>query len=298
MSEDQALLDRIGKLAGRSPGSSLVVKGSCSPTLGQINLHRTQTPLSRNDEYRDSWNKSKPNLPKDIAPRPSPRMVPYSRGRGHGRASRIQLNPHRNRTLVLNGKVGTTTLDTQDPSTGSTQPISNAIKSKNSVGSEPPQSANNWVTKRDRHMQLINSSIYDKEAQVRNKAIEDTRKQKAARRDQRERRRVDNHLKSLAARSGQNLAATHAPEILVSGLRFHVIDGGSKLVRIRGESFTGSKSLLLDLTSLGASDSTNSTPKQTNIGGVTFVRSKNGNLYRSGIIKARRSVPTTHTGRV
>ena len=39
---------------------------------------------------------------------------------------------------------------------------------------------------------------------------------------------------------------------------------------------------------LGSNDSVSTTPKHANIGGVTFLRSKNGNLYRSGIVKAKR----------
>ncbi|KAG6999325.1 hypothetical protein G7Y79_00036g072810 [Physcia stellaris] len=62
-----------------------------------------------------------------------------------------------------------------------------------------------WVSKRDRHMQLINTSIYDKE----------------------------------------------------------------KVLHV--------------------STSAHHTPKQANVGGVTFYRSRNGNLYRSGLVKARKN---------
>lgn len=35
------------------------------------------------------------------------------------------------------------------------------------------------------------------------------------------------------------------------------------------------------------------TPKKAHVGGVTFLRSKNGNLYRSGIVKATKYVWTS-----
>ncbi len=41
---------------------------------------------------------------------------------------------------------------------------------------------------------------------------------------------------------------------------------------------------------LGTFDSTKQTPKKAHVGGVTFLRSKNGNLYRSGIVKAKKYV--------
>ncbi len=84
-------------------------------------------------------------------------------------------------------------------------------------------------------MQLINSSIYDKETQVRHKAIEETRKQKAARKDQREMQKLERHLKTLTPDHSKSVAVPTIHEITINGLRFHVLNGGSKLARIRGE---------------------------------------------------------------
>ena len=41
---------------------------------------------------------------------------------------------------------------------------------------------------------------------------------------------------------------------------------------------------------LGLDDinSAEATPKKTTVGGVTFLRSKNGNLWRSGVVRTRR----------
>ncbi|RAL66235.1 hypothetical protein DID88_005906 [Monilinia fructigena] len=60
-------------------------------------------------------------------------------------------------------------------------------------------------------------------------------------------------------------------EVTINGIRFMVTKNGSKLVKAPG-----------DLTSA------NATPKTALIGGVKFYRSKNGNMYREGIIKATR----------
>ncbi|KAK4697622.1 hypothetical protein P7C71_g498, partial [Lecanoromycetidae sp. Uapishka_2] len=152
---------------------------------------------------------------------------------------------------------------------------------------ESSKTSNGWVMKRDRHMQLINTSVYDKETQARNKAIEETRKQKSLKRDQREKQKIERHLSSLRSHTSYGATAASVHEISINGLRFHVIDGGSKLARIRGEAntkrgFTYWNSQFLDL-----ADSASTTPKQANIGGVAFLRSKHGNLYRSGIVKAK-----------
>lgn len=126
---------------------------------------------------------------------------------------------------------------TQNPATGVDCPS----RSDKDVGKDPLHSATGWVTKRDRHMQLINSSVFDKETPMRNKAIDETRRQKALYKDQRERYKINKHLRGIATHAGRpstTPTATTAPivhEISVEGLRFHVTDGGSKLARIRGE---------------------------------------------------------------
>lgn len=137
-------------------------------------------------------------------------------------------------------------------------------------------------------MQLINSSIYDKETQVRNKAIEETRRQKNLRRDQREKHKIVQHLKALGPQTGRSTAASAMHEILINGLRFQVLDGGSKLARIRSENLVNKDYSSSSLQHLGETDAASATPKQADVGGVTFLRSKNGNLYRSGVVKARR----------
>ena len=199
-------------------------------------------------------------------------------------------NPHRNRSLVLNNKVGKPAQPTKDPRLEITQPDSEVLKDDPEVGKESVQRPTGWVTKRDRHMQLINSSIYDKETQLRNKAIEETRKQRSLRRDQRERQKIERHLKTLSVYSDQSKARPTPHELLINGLRFLVLDGGSKLARIRGEGANNKQHPHSSSRHIGAADSASTTPKQATIGGVTFLRSKNGNLYRSGIVKAKKSV--------
>jgi len=84
---------------------------------------------------------------------------------------------HRNRTLVLKGSAATPTTDEN------TKP--DAIETTNSIG---------WVCKNDRHRQLINPAIYDKQSQQRVKAMEETRKLKLRQRDEKERAKLRQHL--------------------------------------------------------------------------------------------------------
>ncbi len=149
----------------------------------------------------------------------------------------LKPNPHRNRTLVIH--------KTTSPSPACNE-ISGTPVTRNDekdIKREPVDSATSWIAKRDRHMQLINSSIFDKETQLRSKAMDETRRQKALQRDQRERNKIEKHLRTLNApryqASSTNLsgAASTAHQIVINGLFFQVMDGGSKLLRIRSKGF-------------------------------------------------------------
>ena len=147
-------------------------------------------------------------------------------------------------------------------------------------------SANGWITKRDRHMQLINASILDKTTEARSKAMEETRRQKVLRNEQKEKQRINQFLQARLPSQHTDSTTTH--EIIVDGLRFQVLNGGSKLARLRGEKQLGNNVLGRCSNRTDTTDVSTSTPKQARVGGVIFIRSRNGNLYRSGIAKAKR----------
>jgi len=161
-------------------------------------------------------------------------VSPHSR-RG-GRGGKPTLYSHRNRSLVLNSSIPTmNTVDGNriDSPDGVAMKMAETRSSVNLVA----QAAPGWISKRDRHMQLINSSIYNREASLRSKAIDHTRRQVARRRDERERSKIHTHMQTIA----DSVAATpssHQPssklerhELSINGLRFQVCDGGSKLLR-------------------------------------------------------------------
>ena len=97
-----------------------------------------------------------------------------------------------------------------------------------------------WISKRDRHMQLINSSVYDKETNLRQQAIEKTRHEKSQRRNQREMVKINKHFQRIvyttAPRATPHPASGSTPvyEVIINGLRFQVLAGGSKLLRDPG----------------------------------------------------------------
>ena len=223
---------------------------SANKHRGHINLHKTQATSAQNvpnsglapSRSRNTYTQALSNHPSTASWRSS-RVAPYSWGRG--RAGRIVANPHRNRTLVLNNPPGASLPSTEEH--GPT-PIPTNAKVFRSEDEEPfpLQSKNRWVTKRDRHMQLISSSVYDKETQARHKAMEETRRQKALEKDRREKQKIERHLNTLTSRAGQATNVAH--ELLVNGLRFQVADGGSKLVRIRGENHDRENTFVLKLT--------------------------------------------------
>jgi hypothetical protein len=126
-------------------------------------------------------------------------------------------------------------------------------------------------------MQLINSAVYDKEKQARAKAMEETRKFKEKRRAEREQTKVLRYAQ--AAGTGATVSTIAQPaaahQILVNDILFRISHGGSKLVRVANDPNTA-----------------NITPKRVNVAGVTFVRSKNGNLHRLGAVASKKH-PTT-----
>lgn len=86
-------------------------------------------------------------------------------------------------------------------------------------------------------MQLINTNVFDKETQARSKAMAETRRERAFKREQGEKRRLEQHLQNRYAPSQASSSAAMIHEINIDGLRFQVLNRGSRLLRIRGESF-------------------------------------------------------------
>lgn len=183
------------------------------------------------------------------------RGAPYPpRYRGGGRGG--GLPAHRHRTLVLNGG---------NPPNKSTDAESDPASDS---------SASPWVIRNDRHRQLINSSVYEKDAKARTLAIEQTRIQSRTARDQRERAKLMGHFKRVRdARGSTNIQGPY--EVVIDGVRFLVTKNGSKLIKAPGDN-----------------NSAKATPKTAVVAGVRFYRSKNGNLYRAGIVKAQRRTGT------
>ncbi len=150
----------------------------------------------------------------------------------------------------------------------------NVETNTDSDSSSAPAAQPAWVTKHDRHLQLINPAIFEKQSQERAKAIEETRKLKLKQKDDREKFKLSKHLARLDGDATSYNTTARAPqtyEVMVEGIRFQVMKDGSKLKRVDGDE-----------------NSAKMTPKTATIGGVRFYRSKHGNLYRSGIVKGAR----------
>jgi hypothetical protein len=168
-------------------------------------------------------------------------------------------------------------LNNGTPVSGHSNASSPGPSSDNEGETRQPTTSNGWVAKRDRHMQLINSAVYDKEKKARAKAMEETRKFKEQRRAEREQTKVLRYAQAAGARATVSTTAQPAAahQILVNEIPFKITHGGSKLVRVSNDPNTA-----------------NTTPKRVNVAGVTFVRSKNGNLHRLGAVASKQN-PTT-----
>lgn len=138
--------------------------------------------------------------------------APYpSRGHRGGRSAVL----HHNRTLHLNAAAS-------PANTGSA-----------SASPDPPAG---WVAKNDRHRQLINASVFEKESQSRTKAIEETRKRRLNSQRLKEKTRLKQFLDQVGGANNvpNPQAVTGTNEITIEGIRFRVTDGGKKLVKIQG----------------------------------------------------------------
>ncbi|DAA77801.1 TPA_exp: Uncharacterized protein A8136_5504 [Trichophyton benhamiae CBS 112371] len=172
--------------------------------------------------------------------------------------------------------------------TSSSTPSNEAPDSK-------PGIKNSWIAKRDRHMQLINSSIFDQETQARNKAIAETRRLKAQKKAAREESMVLRHAQS-ASRFSENNRSEAQPDgraytIYVGDIPFQVAQGGSKLISLSSEDMLliTIRSSRISLWFIDDPLKANVTPKRVKVGGVTFVRSKRGNLHRLGAVVSKKA---------
>lgn len=220
---------------------------------GLINQRRSQQSSSRHAHVAPSTSQHHPGYTSSW--RRGRGAYPYHRGRHHA-----QVPVYRNRTLVLNGSSQGRAAEASDS------------------GANSDSSTSSWVTKNSRHLQLINSSVYEKEPQSRATTLRQTLQQKRLAQDERERAKLLNHFNHMAnadvaAPPGQSgRASANRYEINIQGIPFVVAKSGSKLVRVPG------------------SNPALPTPKMAVVAGVRFCRSKNGNLYRQGIVKAQRQM--------
>ncbi len=234
MSEDKDLLARISQLAGKSWRGFEKTKLT---VIGQINIHKTH---ARSDL---------PHQPGPVRPstaftfsretghaetgswKPA-RLAPYTRIDHRGRVN----NPHRHRTLVLNNA------GQRRPGAGAAQQPATVVAAKSMVPDDAPPvtesgpPSTSWVSKRDRHMQLISSTIYDKDTENRDKAMRESKRQSAFQAQHIEKAKIQRHLQTLnlGQPSDSSSVAPLAHKVYINGLSFIVKNGGSKLLRVRG----------------------------------------------------------------
>lgn len=139
-------------------------------------------------------------------------------------------------------------------------------------------------------MQLINSSVYEKETLARSKAMEETRKFKEQRRAEREQAKVLRYAQGPGSAAMVSTPAnpTAGHEIMVNDVAFRVARGGSKLIRISSAYLPCVLSHRIGLPFVDDPNTANNTPKRVTVAGVPFVRSKNGNLHRLGAVASKK----------
>lgn len=206
-------------------------------SIGQINVHKTQGPSKVGHEtdavhgqysryetrggrgHREwSWRHSA--------------IAPYARPDHSGRVNKS----YKNRTLVVT-KTTEANQHQNQVEVASIKPPVTVVNDNENGGAKSVPAPSGWVSKRDRHMQLISSKIYDKEFEVRKKAIDQTQRRKAFLKRQKERDQANQYLRSLNDHSSTTLSAPRTDyRVVLGGLSFTVMSGGSKLSRDPGKS--------------------------------------------------------------
>lgn len=139
-------------------------------------------------------------------------------------------------------------------------------------------------------LQLINSSVFEEQTQAKVK-------ERLRRKEEKEKFKFKSWIRKSRGPpySGSAVATVHVPhEVVIAGERYRVAAYGSKLVKISGESMEQAfgigfeNSAWFNRSMTDDPKAANTTPKKAVVGGVSFVRSKNGNLWRSGLVKASR----------
>lgn len=273
MSEESELQAKISRLSGRidhhkahdgSPTFALPQHSPYAPETGS--QWHAQPYSQRHHGYHPYGWARQEAAPYEYPPsRPGP----------------IRAAPHRNRTLVLNSRPN------EQPGGDTDNKI--AVSANGAQGSANAHVSKGWVTKHDRHKQLINNAVYEQKTQERAKAIEQTQRKKQAAREEREKIKIARHLQASASSTSAHPSQASVAQLYIDDIRFLVADGGSKLIKASGDvprfRFASSHvDRLLDDSNLARQ-----TPKAANVGGVKFVRSKHGNLYRAGLVKIKRS---------
>ncbi|KAB8356689.1 hypothetical protein FH972_024265 [Carpinus fangiana] len=206
MADNLELQHKIARLAGR-------INRHKNQQVGQANPPTTkphgQYGFTDKNEYADMVGHSAyTHGGQQWAPtRGTPYGSPRGRGYGHRPAT------FKNRTLVINNQAGSESTPRSTPSTG--------------------EAPTGWVTKRDRHMQLINTTVYDQKVQERTQAMAETRKQKQLQRDELQKARTTDQLRVIGTQqTNQQFADGELPShIFAEGIKFEVVAGGSKLIK-------------------------------------------------------------------
>ncbi|KAK6002518.1 hypothetical protein QM012_001268 [Aureobasidium pullulans] len=214
MSEEAELRAKIAALSGRI--NQQRQSGSASPTPSYA------PPAGRGSGYHPRGRGA--GWAGQYVP---DRYAPYHQPRGFSHKPAYAPS-YRNRTLVVNSSVGSPAGQSAPPAT----PM--------------PTSSDKFVSKRDRHMQLINTSVYDQKTQQRQLEIEATLREKQRLRDAKEKARVIGAFQpqqtASSAYSASPTAGTDTVrEIQINNLRFRVAADGSKLIRMFGMCANGNR---------------------------------------------------------
>ncbi|KAF9105906.1 hypothetical protein BGX27_009399 [Mortierella sp. AM989] len=283
-----------GGYSGRGRGRG---RGTAMPPIGPFNrklmLNNTASP---------------PASPHSWTPSPSPVFAPAVKPFVRAPAPSRHLSLVNNTTIGATGNTPSDLSTKQSPilavsSAAPISPLSAVAKPSPLAPSEiapanmeQQQQNQQWIQSKGKNMSMMNPASYKKTMEAKLKSIR-TSKEKKLKLRQAQAKLASDRLKGIVtvggkqynkSRDGRKLVMRDSSmdNIVINGMSFEMDPRGNKLVR-KTATKDGSEpfTMVKPPTVATTTSATKATPKQFSMGGVVYVRTRNGNLVRATLVK-------------
>ncbi|KAF9356989.1 hypothetical protein BGX26_004409 [Mortierella sp. AD094] len=186
-----------------------------------------------------------------------------------------------------------TSLSVKATSTPSTPSVTSAA---NNGQRQQQQQQQQWIQSKGKNMSMMNPASYKKTMEAKMKSIRSSKEKKLKLRQAQAKLASDRRKGIITvggkqyskSRDGRKLVMRDSSQdnIVINGVSFEMDPRGNKLVRRTTTKDSGESSATENLSTTAPTTSiTKATPKQFSMGGVVYVRTRNGNLVRATLVQ-------------